>query len=128
MRHDILADVLSSLRNADHVGKKETITPASKLAKEILIILQKNEYIGNFELVENRKGNMFKIELFGKINKCGVIKPRFSVKADGYERFERRFLPSSGVGMLIVSTSKGILPFTEAKKLNIGGKLLAFIY
>jgi len=56
MRHDILADILSTMRNSDHVGKKEVITPASKLAKEIMLILQKHEYIGNFELIEDGKG------------------------------------------------------------------------
>lgn len=128
MRHDILADILSTLRNSDHVGKKEVITPASKLAKEIMLILQKHEYVGNFELIEDGKGNRMKVQLFGKINSCGVIKPRFSVKADGYERFERRFLPASGVGLLIVSTSQGVMSFVDAKKKKIGGKLIAFIY
>ncbi|MDD5416367.1 MAG: 30S ribosomal protein S8 [Candidatus Aenigmarchaeota archaeon] len=128
MKHDLIADIMSSMKNADHVGKKEIFTPSSKLAKEILMILQKNQYIGDFELIEDGKGNLFRIQLLGKINNCGVIKPRMSVKADEYERFERRFLPSSGVGLIIVSTSHGVLPFTEAKNKKIGGKLLAFIY
>ena len=128
MRHDILSDVLSAIKNADHVGKKETVVPASKMVKEILIIFQKNGYIGNFEMIEDGKGNQFKIELFGKINNCGSIRPRFSIKADNYEKWERRFLPASDVGLLIISTSQGILTYNESKSKKIGGKLLAFIY
>jgi len=128
MRHDILSDVLSAIKNADSVGKKEISVPASKLVKEVLMIFQKNGYVGNFELVEDKRGNIFKIQLFGKINNCGSIRPRFSVKADEFEKYERRFLPASDIGLLIVSTSHGVITFKEAKEKSIGGKLLAFIY
>lgn len=128
MRHDVLSDVLSAIKNADHVGKKEVIVPTSKIVKEILIIFQKYQYIGNFEMIEDGRGNMFKIELFGKINNCGSIRPRFSTKVDVYEKWERRFLPASEVGLIIISTSSGIIAFEEAKEKGIGGKLLAFVY
>ena len=82
MRHDVLSDVLSAIKNADHVGKKQVIVPSSNLVKEVLILFQKHGYIGNFELIEDARGNKFKIELFGKINKCGSIRPRFSVKSN----------------------------------------------
>ncbi|MAG78181.1 30S ribosomal protein S8, partial [archaeon] len=59
---------------------------------------------------------------------CGVIKPRFSVKIDGYEKFEKRFLLSKDFGLIIVSTSKGIMTHIEAKEKKLGGKLLAFVY
>jgi small subunit ribosomal protein S8 len=62
------------------------------------------------------------------INGCGVIKPRHSVKKDDYEKFEKRFLPAKGFGILIVSTPKGIMTQEGAKKEDSGGKLLAFIY
>ncbi|MBU3905333.1 MAG: 30S ribosomal protein S8 [Nanoarchaeota archaeon] len=128
MRHDVLSDVLSAVKNADNVGKTETIVSASNMVKEILIIFQKNGYIGNFEMIEDGKGNQFKIELFGKINNCGSIRPRYSTKADNYEKWERRFLPAANVGLLIVSTSQGIVTYHESKEKKIGGKLLAFIY
>ena len=89
MRHDILSDVLSAMKNADHVGKNKVIVPASKMVKEILMIFQKTGYIGNFEMIEDGKGNRFEIELLSKINSCGSIRPRYSIKADTYEKIGR---------------------------------------
>ena len=128
MRHDVLSDVLSAIKNSDHVGKKQTIIPCSNMVKEVLMIFQKHGYIGNFELIEDGRGNKFKVDLFGKINNCGSIRPRFSMKADDYERWERRFLPAADVGLLVISTSQGIMQYKDAKEKKIGGKLLAFIY
>ncbi len=128
MRHDILSDVLSAIRNGDQVGKRETITPASKLIKEVLLILQKNNFIGNFEYVDDNRGGKFKIQLLGKINNCSSIKPKFYLKKDEYERFERRYLPAAGFGFLIVSTSNGVMLHEDAKKKGIGGTLLGYIY
>lgn len=128
MRHDILSDALSAIKNADRVGKREVNVPASKIVKEVLMILQKTEYVGNFELVEDGRGNVFKIQLFGKINDCGSIRPRYSAKSDEFEKYERRFLPAKDVGLLIVSTSSGMMTFKDAKEKKIGGKLIAFMY
>ncbi|MEM3823626.1 MAG: 30S ribosomal protein S8, partial [Candidatus Bathyarchaeia archaeon] len=55
-------------------------------------------------------------------------KPRFSVKADKFEQWEKKFLPSKDVGILVISTSKGVLSHRDAKEKHIGGKLLAFVY
>jgi small subunit ribosomal protein S8 len=128
MRHDLLSDVLSTIKNGDNVGKKEVITPASKLVKDVLLLIQKKNYIGNFEYVDDKRGGKFKIKLLGKINNCGSIRPRFSVKADGFEKWERRYLPAAGIGLIMVSTSKGVITHNEAIKESVGGKLLAYIY
>ena len=68
------------------------------------------------------------MNLLGNINKCGVIKPRFNAKMKDFERFEKRYLPGKGMGILIVSTSKGIMTLEEARKQKIGGKLLGYCY
>ncbi len=128
MRHDLLSDMLSAVKNGDNVGKKEAVVPASKLLREVLKVLQRHNFIGNFEYVDDGRGGKFKIELKGKINSCGSIKPRFSVHSGEYEKFERRFLPASGFGLLILSTSKGVLIHEDAKAKKIGGKLLAYVY
>lgn len=128
MRHDLLADMFSIIKNAESIGKDGCITPASNLIKNILLIVQKSGYIGDFELIDDGKGGSFKISLLGKINDCGVIKPRFSVSKHDFISWEKRFLPASAMGMLLVSTSQGIKSHTEAKKLNIGGKLLGYVY
>ena len=128
MRHDLLSDVLSSIKNGDNFGKGETITHASKLVKEVLLIMQKHNYIGNFEYVDNKKGGQFKIQLIGKVNECGAIRPRFSVRLKDYSKYEKRFLPAEGFGFLIVSTPQGLLTHDDAKKNGAGGKLLAYVY
>ena len=128
MRHDLLADVLSTIKNGDLIGKKEVITPASAMIKDVLLVLQSYNHIGNFEFVDNGRGGVFKVSLLGTINNCGAIRPRFAVSKDEYEKYERRYLPASGFGVIIVSTSQGIMSHEDAKKKKTGGRLLAFIY
>lgn len=128
MRHDLLSDMLSAMKMGDRFGKTDAIMPASKMLKDVLMILQKNGYVGEFEYVDDGRGGKFKIGLTGSVNNCGVIKPRFAVSKDGYEKYERRYLPASGVGLLIVSTPSGIKTHKEAKEQKTGGRLLAYIY
>jgi small subunit ribosomal protein S8 len=128
MKHDTLADVMSSIKNAEFVGKKECITPASNLAKEVLSIMQKEGYIGKFEFVDDGRSGKFKIELKNRVNKCGVAKPRYAVKIDSFEKWEKRYLPSRGFGILIMTTTAGIMTHKEAKEKKMGGKLLAYVY
>ena len=128
MRHDLISDVLSAIKNGDNFGKGETITNASKLVKEILLLMQKNNYIGNFEHVDDAKGGKFKIQLVGNINNCGAVRPRFAVRKDEFDKYEKRFLPAEGFGFLIVSTSQGLFTHNDAKKKGLGGKLLAYVY
>ncbi len=129
MLNDTLANVLSAVLNSEKIGKKECfIKPSSKIIKAALKIMNENNYIGSFNETVNTKGNLLKINLLGNINKCGAIKPRYSVKKDGYEKFEKRYLPAKDFGVIIVSTQKGIMTHTEAKKKGTGGKLLAYCY
>ncbi len=128
MRQDSLADVMSAIKNAERIGKKECVTPASSLIREVLKIIQKNKYIGNFEFIDDGRAGKFRIELINRVNNCNVVKPRYSVKSDGFEKFEKRFLPARGFGALIVSTTSGVMTHEEAKAKGIGGKLIAYIY
>lgn len=129
MMNDILAAALSNILNAEKIGKESCIVkPTSKVVKTVLDILQKNHYLGDIKYTENNKGGIFNVNLIGKINKTGVIKPRFSVKSGNFEKFEKRFLPAQDFGLLIVSTSQGIMTHYQAKEKKIGGKLLAYCY
>jgi small subunit ribosomal protein S8 len=128
MLQDTLADVLSTIKNGDRIGKKECITRASKVVKSVLKIMQDNGYIGAFEFIDDGKSGKFRIELKGKIIDTNVIKPRSSVKFDEFEKYEKRVLPAREFGLLILSTPKGIIDHKKAKELHTGGKLLAFIY
>src|SRR3989338_5282700 len=123
MRHDVLSDVLTSIKNGDLYGKREAITPTSKLTKDVLLIIQKHKYIGDFEYIEDGRGGKFRITLLGRINGCGSIMPRYSVTKNEYVKFEKRYLPAVGVGLLIVTTSLGVITHNEAKQKGTGGKL-----
>lgn len=126
---DTLANVYSKIMNYEKNGKKECLVkPSSIIIRNNLRILQENRYIGEYEEIMDGKGNLLKVNLLGHINKCGVIKPRHAVRKDKYEKFEKRYLPSRNFGILIVSTSKGIMAHSESKKKGIGGKLLAYCY
>ncbi|MEM5829634.1 MAG: 30S ribosomal protein S8 [Candidatus Aenigmatarchaeota archaeon] len=128
MNKDNLADALVAIKNAERVGKKECVIPASKLIKAVLNILREKNYIGSFEFIDDGKSGKFRVELKGKIIDCNAIKPRFSVRVDEFEKFEKRFLPARDMGMLIVSTPKGVVDHKKAKEMRSGGKLLAYCY
>jgi len=129
LQHDPLNDALSTIKNAESGGKRVCILmPSSKLIGRILKVMQDNNYIDQFEYVEDGKAGMFKVELNGNINNCGVIKPRYAVKTRDVEKFESRYLPAQNFGVLILTTTQGVVSHTEAKKLGVGGKLLAYVY
>lgn len=126
---DALANGLTTVINNEMRNKHEcVISPSSKLLGRVLRVMQLNGYIGEFEFIDDGRSGKFKVQLLGRINKCGAIRPRFPVKVDEFEEWEKRFLPSREVGILVVSTPKGVLSHKEAKEKSIGGRLLAFAY
>ena len=126
---DNLANTLVNIKNNEAVGKTSCVVkPASKLIGNVLKIMQKEGYIGNFEFIEDGRAGMYRIELKGTINNCKVIKPRYSVKKDEFVKWEKRYLPSRKLGVLIVSTPQGVISHKEAKMAETGGKLIAFVY
>jgi small subunit ribosomal protein S8 len=127
--NDTLSNAMSKIQNYERVGKKEClIKPTSKQIKEVLTIMNEEGFAGKFEEVEDAKGKHLKLNLLGTVNECGAIKPRFSVKLPDYEKFEKRFLPAKDFGILIVSTSKGMMTHYKAKEKKVGGKLVAYCY
>ncbi len=127
--NDSLANLLEVMSQFDNLGRDECfVKPASKLIKSVLLILKENGYIKDFKIIEDDKGNMIVVNLYGKINKCGVIKPRLSVKQDGFEKFEKRYLPAKDFGILIISTSNGLMTHKITKEKHLGGRLIAYCY
>jgi len=127
--NDTLADALSALKNSQKMGKRYcVIHPASKLIAKVLRIAQKEGYIGEFELYDDGKSGVFKVELYGSINDCGVIKPRHPIKNGEYEMWERQYLPASDFGVLVISTNQGVLSHREARERGLGGIPLAYFY
>jgi small subunit ribosomal protein S8 len=126
---DTLANGLTTVVNTEMRNKRECIiSPASKLLGRVLRIMQLNGYIGEFEFIDDGRAGKFKVQLLGRINKCGAIRPRFSVKTAKFEEWEKKFLPSREIGLLVVSTPNGVLSHKDAREKHVGGKLLAFIY
>jgi len=120
---------MSVMKNAAEIGKSEClIQPSSKLIGRVLKVMQDYGYINQFEYVEDGKAGKFRVMMKGAINNCGVIKPRYSVKTTDLEKFESRFLPAQDFGVLILTTTEGVITHTHARELGVGGKLLAFVY
>jgi len=129
MLNDPLANALSLMKNAEMRGKGRcTIQPSSKLIGGVLNILKEKGYINEFEYVDDGKAGVFEVRLKGNINDCGVIKPRYPIKRDELEKWESRYLPAQHFGLLILTTTQGIISQNDAKKNGIGGKLLAYVY
>lgn len=127
--NDPLANVLSALLNAERRGKQQVVTThSSNLIKGVLDLMRESGYIEGYETQPDSKGEILTISLGGRINRAGVIKPRFRIKQDEFERFEKRFLPARGFGIIIISTNQGLLTHESAKEKGIGGTLISYCY
>jgi small subunit ribosomal protein S8 len=129
MLNDPLANVMSSIITYERTGKREIlIHPVSKVIRRVLSIMQEHGYVGSLEDLSEGRGGFAKINLLGNVNACGVIKPRFSVKKHEFQKFEKRYLPANGVGVLILSTPQGLITHEQAREKGIGGRLVAYCY
>ncbi|UCF12847.1 MAG: 30S ribosomal protein S8 [Thermoplasmatales archaeon] len=129
MLNDPLANALSTIKNAEIKGMdKCIIRPSSKMIRGILSLLKDRGYVGSFEYVDDGKAGIFQVKLIGNINNCGVIKPRYPIKRSDLEKWESRYLPARDFGLLILTTTEGIISHNDARKKGIGGKLLAYVY
>ena len=85
-------------------------------------------YIGEFEIIDDHRSNKIVVELNGRLNKCGVISPRFDVGYDEIEKWVVNLLPSRQFGHILISTTYGIMTHEEARRKKTGGKILGFFY
>lgn len=88
--------------------------------------MQSHGYIGEFELVDDHRAGKIVVNLIGRLNKCGVISPRFDVKVVEIEKWVTNLLPSRQFGVLVLTTSNGIISHQACRKTNCGGKLLGY--
>ncbi len=127
--NDPLANVLSAMQNAERRGRKELTTKSnSKFVRKVLDLLQAAGYVDGYSVAQDAKGDLLTVSLGGRINQVGVVKPRYRIKKGEFERFEKRFLPARGFGIIIVSTSQGLMTHEEAKTRGIGGALISYCY
>ena len=124
MSQDVLSDALSKIMNAKLAGHTTvTLNFHSKLLMSVLAIAKLKGYIKDYSLENNNL-----VVQINKLNKCNSIKPRFFVTTEEIELFAKRYLPAKDIGILILSTSKGIMTHKTALEKNIGGSLLAYFY
>jgi len=126
--NDPIADSLSKINNAIKALNTKITLKNSKLLRNILTVLKENGYVGSFDIIEDGRQGLIKVNLLGTINKCGVVKPRYSVKVEDLEDFEKKFLPAKDFGIVIISTNKGLLTQNQAKEANVGGTIVAYCY
>jgi small subunit ribosomal protein S8 len=125
---DVLADTLNKIKLYESLGKYECVVPSTKLVKSVLEVMKSHKYIDGFNEEKEGKFNVIKIKLAKKINYLGVIKPRYAVGIDDYQKYEARYIPSKDFGILIVTTPEGIMTNREAREKRIGGRLIAYVY
>ena len=128
---DPIANLLTNIRNAAHARKETVDIPASKLGQKILEIFKSDGYLEDFRLIKDNKQGILKVYLkYTKDRKSAILglkrvsKPglRVYAKNDNLPRV------ISGLGTAVVSTSKGIMTDREARKSNIGGEVLCYIW
>ncbi len=125
---DLISGLFTSLQNNEMVRNRDCVVNASRLVGEVLKVLQRHGYIGAFEFIEDGRGGKYRIQLLGRVNRSAPVRPRRNVKKNGYEQFEKEYLPGRGIGLLIVTTPKGVMSHIEASKLGQGGRLLGYVY
>lgn len=126
MSHDIVADALNMMKNAKK-ARKETIkiNRISNLLIEILKIMKQKGTIKRYKI--NTKDKSIEITI-GDLSECKAVKPRFSAKKEQVEKYRRRYLPSRNLGVVVVSTNKGLMTHEEAQEEKIGGSVIAYFY
>jgi small subunit ribosomal protein S8 len=128
---DPIADMLTRIRNANSSKHESVNVPASKLKIEIARILNEEGYINGYEVIDDGLQGVIKITLKYAANKQKVITGLKRVSKPGLRVYASKDeLPRvlRGLGIAIISTSKGIMTDKEARKLNVGGEVLAFIW
>ncbi|KAI1743542.1 ribosomal protein S8 [Xylaria scruposa] len=124
-----LEDALNAMNNAEKTGKRQVlIRPASKVTVKFLEVMQKKVRIGEFELVDDHRSGKIVVQLNGRINKAGVISPRYNVHLSQLEKWVVKLLPARQFGYIILTTSAGIMDHEEARRRHVSGKILGFFY
>ncbi len=128
---DPIADMLTRIRNANQMKYNEVLVPTSKLKVEIANILKNEGYINGYKVESTDEGSMMTIELKYGTKKERVITGLKRISKPGlrvYAKCEDIPRVLNGLGIAIISTSKGLMVDRDARKANLGGEVLAYIW
>merc|ERR1712111_77041 len=128
---DSLASALKNINNAEKRGKRQVLLrPCSKVVVRFLKVMMKHGYIGEFEVVDDHRGGKIVVNLTGRLNKVGIISPRFDIGVKEVEKWTNNLLPSRQFGYIVMTTSGGIMitkklgeNIWEARFLDFSSKL-----
>ncbi len=124
MSQDVVSDALNKILNAKRAGIDSiSIVKYSTLLLSILAIAKLKGYIKSYKVEEK----ILRVEI-GNINGCRAIKPRFFVKVGEIDKYVSRYLPAKNLGIIIISTSQGLMTHQTAQDKNTGGSLVAYLY
>ncbi len=125
---DRLADTINKIKTNENIGRPTCVVYSTKQIKAFIDILKDEGYIGTYEEFTDRYSKKLRLNLTNKINGIGVVKPHYSMSSGDIRKYEERYIPSKDFGMLVISTSKGLMTNRKARENNIGGRLMAYIY
>lgn len=129
---DTIGDYLTRMRNAIKANHRIVEIPASGLKKEITKILKDKGYILDYKIEENKVQDNIKIALkYHPVTKQPAVRKIQRISRPGLRRFvplEKMPRVLSGLGIAIISTSKGVMTDKEARKLNVGGEVICYVY
>lgn len=126
MSQDIVSDALNQMMNAVRAGRTVvTLSRHSRLLLSILAIAKLKGYVKSYKVAEDKHSITIEIE---KLNGCNAIKPKFLIHSDDIDKHVLRYLPARHIGILIISTSQGLMTHHTAQEKNLGGSLIAYMY
>ena len=128
---DPIADMLTRIRNANTVGHKTVEIPASKIKVSIAEILLEEGFIGGYEVIDDNKQGIIKIEMKYGANREKVISGIKKISKPGLKVYAKaNEIPRvlGGLGIAISSTSKGVVSDKKARELGVGGEVICYVW
>ena len=128
---DPIADMLTRIRNANLAGHDEVVVPSSKIKESIAEILKEEGYISGFEKIEDNKQGMLKISMKYGEDRAKVINGIKKISKPGLKVYAKADqIPSvlGGLGIAVISTSKGVISDVQARKEHIGGEVICYVW
>ena len=128
---DPIADMLTRIRNANKEFKEKVDIPASKVKKEIIEILKEEGFIANYKLISDRKQGILRVYLKYAYPRERIIKTIKRISKPGlriYKKFDQIPVVLSGLGMAIISTSKGVMTDKKARQMQVGGEIVCYVW